>query len=440
MKLLRLSLLIVLALSAGCGGGREGVGVTPSPAPVGQEPDKKTPVPEPPQAAPLAPSLSVEDPALVHNERGLRHLEDGRLDEGIEELLLALGHRPDDATLKKNLSGAHLLAGVAALENEAPEQALEHLRESLALDPLSASAVYHTGIALQDLDRWQDAVDAFEKAVELDSTIVAALDALAACKEIDGKIERAVELLTRAQELEPTDDRAHRLDRLQRDLSVGTDFAQEGGARFELRFDAEREDPAIVADLKNALGDAITSVGTELGAPPGRRLQVVLYDGDEFAHVTGSHRWVGGLYDGRIHLQSKEILRGGKTLQGLVRHEVAHALLHERCPSAPAWVQEGVAQLLEGRDLREARRVVDKASDGLLALLSGGSFTSIEDPLQAQRAYALSLLLMNEIAERASLRHFVSVLHEERDPGRAVERVLGMDLERLVTEVLREAR
>ncbi len=65
----------------------------------------------------------------------------------------------------------HML-GVLQAQNGQPEQGFETLCQALSVNPNSASAWANSGNALNQLERWQDALRYFEKAIDLDDKFI----------------------------------------------------------------------------------------------------------------------------------------------------------------------------------------------------------------------------------------------------------------------------
>lgn len=81
--------------------------------------------------------------------------------------------------------------------------------------------------------------------------------------------------------------------------------------------------------------------------------------------------WVAGINDGTIRVPVRRLEEPGTNLDRLIRHELAHSFLSSRTQgNCPTWLQEGVAQWLEGGDPeREDRSVAEELRSGdLLAL------------------------------------------------------------------------
>jgi tetratricopeptide (TPR) repeat protein len=123
-------------------------------------------------------------------------LENGEHQKAIELLKQALELRPESAAMRRNLARAYVLSGqpelaieelrrlqsdsaepspavsyllgLAALRQLRYDDAVEHLRKAVELDPNEATLRFQLGIALSSLGRSEEAREQFEKAAELD--------------------------------------------------------------------------------------------------------------------------------------------------------------------------------------------------------------------------------------------------------------------------------
>ena len=118
-------------------------------------------------------------------------------------------------------------------------------------------------------------------------------------------------------------------------------------------------------------------------------MTIVLYEGVQFHDVTRVHGWVTGLYDGKIRLPLGSGLPSGAALEQLVVHEYAHAAIHELSRGrTPRWLQEGLAQYLEGVRVDPLLRGPGGLTLGGLEALIGDP-----DPARARVGYDIALKL-----------------------------------------------
>lgn len=382
------------------------------------------------------PGGSERDPAIAHNERGVRLLEKESYREAIKEFREALKYRPVDPTIRANLASAHLVYGIRKLADKSYESAQEQFEESLNYDPRSASGHYHLAVTLHYRKKIREAARSFEKAIEYRPDFGEAFEGLAQCRYGLGQIAPAIQAMEEAIRLLPSKEPLReRLDKFKREQSVEQKFIGQQSARFEIRFDGDREDPSFVREVLHQLEEAYTKVGADFGYYSETRIPVILYSDREFSHVTGSQSWMGGVYDGKIRLPTKNFANNLPGLRKVVIHEYTHVVINQICPRTPAWIHEGLAQFQEGKSIDLARKELrDAAAAGAeisLTELPSATFTGLRDPLKARRAYALSLVATKELLDLVGytgVRRLLLLLKENDDLAEAFERVVGRTL------------
>ena len=133
---------------------------------------------------------------------------DGMIDLSLAEALVALSER---ATSLPSLVQpmALVVLGSALGERERFEEALNVFQRSIEVDPDNALAHAGRGVVCEALGRTQDALEAFERAVELDpEDAVAQLHRGTMLNALD-RDEEALEAFERAVELDPESALAH---------------------------------------------------------------------------------------------------------------------------------------------------------------------------------------------------------------------------------------
>lgn len=142
-------------------------------------------------------------------------------------------------------------------------------------------------------------------------------------------------------------------------------FKPRSGEHFTIRFDGQ-ENPDNATQIRSILEYAHEEMSQKFGHVPAHPIPVVLHTGQKFSGHAGNPSWADTLYDsmsGTIHVPLEGALDDLALLSRVVRHEFAHALLHEKVGThtnhLPAWLAEGLAiQLAEDPwpDLDDAKQ------------------------------------------------------------------------------------
>jgi len=222
--------------------------------------------------------------------------------------------------------------------------------------------------------------------------------------------KHAILHMTRAAELAP--DRADIQRRLAQMKALAK--SEEGmwtdeSEHFVLTYDGSRGELLWGSrEITMPLERAYQEFGELFGFFPvedGRaKIRVILYKKDGFHDATGIGHWAGGLFDGAVRVPVENLGREKETLVRVLRHESAHAFVHELGGrDVPGWLNEGLAQRLECDSMQLAAATLDAARRKLhgakligLKDLSG----SLGDQKDAERiafAYAQSLAFVGWI-------------------------------------------
>ena len=293
-----------------------------------------------------------------------------------------------------------------------PASAVPEPEGSAAAD-LRAEVLDWNQQALDALDRGEilRALELLQRCVEAspDDPVLARNWALARLRQAGLMIDSAdleervaaLELVENVLDALEGDERetvAARIERWRARADHEGSFFSSGNRRFELSYDGEQQGlRASETDLLDRLDKAYQEFGERLGAFPleGKRLRVVLYSPEAFTRLTGLGHWAGGAFDGTIRVP---IRTGGidSRLDSVLRHELTHAFVARLGGgSTPAWLNEGLAQFLEERQVSSLRLKAAKLScrgapwPSLTSL--GTNFSTLGDESAIRRAYAISL-------------------------------------------------
>jgi len=135
------------------------------------------------------------------------------------------------------------------------------------------------------------------------------------------------------------------------------------------------------------------------GADLGRMPAALLYQGKRYFALTDSPEWVGAIYDGRIHVPVPPDAAESEGYRALLSHELAHAFITELSRGrAPGWLQEGIAEYLEGRRISVADAALSLAVLPLESTADlSAAFSQRNDWERARAAYRLALFCVQEL-------------------------------------------
>ncbi len=276
---------------------------------------------------------------------------------------------------------ARLGLGVAYYQLRDDNAAERELRKSTKLNPRNAEPYQWLGELYYRKDDLETAVLNWEKAVELNPG-AAALRA--------------------------------RLERIKKEHRTEKDFNRDVTSHFLIKYEGREKIEAGKIVLR-ILEDAYGVEGRALSYYPDREIQVILYSDRQFQEVTDAPGWSGGLYDGKIRVPIGGIEQETPGLRRILFHEYTHAVVRSITPRCPTWLNEGLAQYFEGREVDSQRRDLLRriAQAGKLPPLSNleGSFMGLDNN-QAAFAYLFSLSSVRYMIDSFGMYRVKSVLDE----------------------------
>lgn len=347
-----------------------------------------------------------ERAAVARHVAAQFELSRGNLEQALVEERRALTYAPDQPGLLLNVAYLHL-------RRSEYKRALEYLDRARRLTPDSPDVAKLAGWAYYGMNKLDQAVAEWKRALSLhaDSEVLAALD------------------------------------KAERDKEAEDTFAENESSHFTLRYHGAAA-PTLARDVLRALEYHFSSIQSELNFSPPAPIGVVLYTQEAFADITRAPGWVGALNDGRIRVPVQGLSSVPPELSRILKHELTHSFVqqktHGRCP---VWLQEGLAQWMEGRRSGENAAVLLQIYDEKRAAPLGtleGSWMSLP-PDAAAYAYAWALASVESIVQSGGMSDIERILDRLTTTGsteealREVLHVSYEDLAQSAAEYLRRS-
>jgi tetratricopeptide (TPR) repeat protein len=205
-----------------------------------------------------------------------------------------------------------------------------------------------------------------------------------------------------------------RLEGIRKEQGAEKDFNRDVTSHFLIKYEGNDKIEAGRIILR-ILEDAYGVVGRGLAYYPSQEIQVILYSNQQFQEVTDAPGWSGGLFDGKIRIPIGGIDQETPGLRRILYHEYTHAVVRTITPRCPTWLNEGLAQYFEGREVsaQQAALLTRLAQLGKLPQLAQleGSFLGLNSA-QAGYAYLFSLSATRYMADTYGMYRVKSVLEE----------------------------
>lgn len=394
----------------------------------------------------FATQTALAQTAMELNDLGVVAFEAKRYDEALDQFGKALELEPENPAVRKNLCAVHQAMANDLLEQGKIPEALERVGLGLAVDPDNASALAQSGAYHLKQGNLAEAMTALERAVALDAANVEARFLFGETLYQQNKLAEAKVQWDEVMKLDPAwPGLQAKLDKLARESIVEQDFTEYTAGHFQLNYVKALSEPTREAVFK-ILEAAYESVGAKLGGTfPGTAVQVILYDGEQFAEATQTSAHVGALFDGKIRAPITG--KNGRFVQPQVlatrlTHEYVHAIIAQiGGGKVPWWLNEGLAEVLSREMDITRQRMLRRAYIGERTSSLADLETSQLDQLEPEAlslAYAQAHATAQELWRAGGTEKMTKALKAMNDGATAEEAIreaFGMDYATLQEKV-----
>jgi tetratricopeptide (TPR) repeat protein len=246
--------------------------------------------------------------AMGHHAAALFEIAHGDMEHALADERTALIYTPEEPVLLMNVAYVHL-------RRSEYKQSLDYLERARRVAPDNAEVAKLEGWAYYGLNKLDQAVAEWKRALAL---------------RPDGEVRAA-------------------LDKAQRDKKEEENYKENESSHFTLRYSGAAA-PALARDVLRTLEMHFSAIESELNYSPPDSIGVILYTQEAFADITKAPGWVGALNDGRIRVPVQGLNGVDQELSRVLKHELTHSFVQQKTHGhAPTWVQEGLAQWMEGQ-------------------------------------------------------------------------------------------
>jgi tetratricopeptide (TPR) repeat protein len=320
--------------------------------------------------------------ALALHSAAQFELSRGDTDHALTDELSALTYAPEDPVILMNVAYLHL-------RRSEYKVSLDYLERARAVAPDNPDIAKLAGWAYYGMNKLEQAVAEWKRALAL---------------RPDAEVQRA-------------------LAKAQRDTQEEANYRENESSHFALRYSGAAE-PALAREIMRALEGHFSAIESELNFTPPDPIGVILYTEQAFADITRAPGWVGALNDGRIRVPVQGLTSLTPELSRVLKHELTHSFIQQKTHGrAPTWVQEGLAQWMEGKRSGENASVLLQVDEQKQTIRLGqleGSWMNLQTDVAAY-AYAWALANVEYIVQANGMGD--------------VERILNLIAEGSSTEV-----
>ena len=313
--------------------------------------------------------------------------------------------RSGSAPAIEKLAAAHHVAAQFLLGKGDTGAAIDQYRQALIFAPDNVGVLLNLAVLYLRQSQFTTALDPLEHArrVVPDSAPAAADVAKLMGWAYYGanRMNQAIEEWKRAQQLRADPEVRRALEKAERDKAEEDSYREGETAHFALKYSGGAT-PNLARGILRKLEDDFNNLEAQLDYTPPEPIGVILYTEQSFTDITRAPTWVGALNDGRIRVPVQGLSDVTPDLARVLKHELTHSFVGQKSHGrAPTWLQEGIAQWMEGRrSSSTAGALLDVPGEQGAQLLGSleGSWMGLSGN-SAALAYAWSLALVESIID-----------------------------------------
>jgi tetratricopeptide (TPR) repeat protein len=295
-----------------------------------------------------------EKAAVAHHAAAQFELSRGDMEHALTDERTALTYAPENPIILLNVAYLHL-------RRSEYKQALDYLERAQRVAPENPDVPKLAGWAYYGLNKLDQAIREWQRGLAL---------------RPDAEVQAA-------------------LEKAQRDMQEEENYRENESSHFTLRYSGEAE-PGLAREVIRTLEMHFSAIESELNYTPPEPIGVILYTRQAFADITRAPGWAGALNDGRIRVPVQGLTQLTPELSRVLKHELTHSFVRQKThAAAPTWLQEGLAQWMEGKRSGGNAAVLLQVYDAKQAMSLGdleGSWLRL--PSEAA-AYAYAWALAN---------------------------------------------
>jgi tetratricopeptide (TPR) repeat protein len=329
--------------------------------------------------------------AMAHHVAAEYELSRGDTEHALDDERTALNFAPEQPGMLMSMAYLHL-------RRSEYKQSLEYLERARRVEPENPDVAKLEGWAYYGMNKLDQAVDEWKKAM-----------ALRPEAEVKAALQKAL-----------------------RDKQEEENYKENESSHFTLKYSGDSE-PGLAHDVLRTLEDHFSAIESELNFTPPDAIGVVLYTRQSFSDITRAPGWVGALNDGRIRVPVQGLTSMTPELSRVLKHELTHSFVGQKTSGrAPTWIQEGLAQWMEGKRSDESAafllQVYDEHQAATLSQLEGSWMRM--DSNTANYAYAWALANIEYIVRAGGMGDVERILDHIASgeaPSAAVHEVVHSD-------------
>jgi tetratricopeptide (TPR) repeat protein len=395
----------------------------------------------PPRELPEAKAKDIQDlptfapPQVLSRDAALtdKIIHDGKVDE--DQLLALEQNRNPQAA-----AAGYLIAGRYEFERGNFPKARSYLDTALRFDDQDPTLLNYYAALLVRTGNAKEALSYAERAVQLAPDSADTLTVLGYAQFAADRDDDAIRTWKKSLSLRPDAAVQNLLAKAERDAQAQANYTERETGHFTLLYEGEASSDELRAQILETLQSEYDELEREFGVSPKNSIAVILYTKQSFFDVTQAPSWIGAVNDGKLRIPLQGLTSVTPELARVLKHELAHSFINQltvgRCPQ---WLNEGLAQLVEPKQLSNGSRLAKlfRGQHEIPLNALEGNFMSFS-PLEAALAYDESLAAvqyLNETYGMSDLQHILERLGEGSSIEAALRNIIHSDYGQLESEI-----
>src|SRR5216683_387796 len=394
---------------------------------------------------PIAPPTAMAAP--LNDAAASAAVRDGSIDNDLLSKLESEASANPTRTAVARVVAAESAAAQFEISIGNFERAVDHFNVGLRFDSENIGLLLESAYLHLRRSEYSAALDLLDRArrIDPDSAEVAKLSGWAYYG-----LNRAADAVTqwkRAMEIKPEEETQHALEKAQRDAQEEAEYHEGETTHFRLKYNGGAA-PDLARDVLKTLESEFEEISATLNYSPPEPIGVILYTNQTFMDITRAPSWSGALNDGRIRVPVEGLTTMTDELARVLKHELTHSFVGQKTGGrCPVWLQEGIAQYMEGKRSRSIAGALAAAYERHMefSLLSYETSWLTLPKDAASVAYAWSLAVVETIVTVNGIDDLERILEHlaaGSSPEDAIRAVLHEDYSELMlstAQFLRQA-
>jgi tetratricopeptide (TPR) repeat protein len=376
---------------------------------------------------PIAPPNALTRPPSDDVSRAA--VRDGSIDSSLLGRLESEANANPTPTAIAHVVAAETAAAQFGISVGDFEQAANRYAAGLRYAPDNVPLLLEAAYLRLRRSQYSTALDLLDRArrIEPDSPDVAKLSGWAYYGL--NRPDDAVSEWKRALAAGPDAEVQNALEKAQRDAQEESTYKEGETLHFRLRYNGSAA-PELARDVLRTLESEFDEISSTLNYVPPEAIGVILYTNETFMDITRAPAWVGALNDGRIRVPVEGLTSMTSELARVLKHELTHSFVAQKTGQrCPVWLQEGIAQYMEGKRSRSFAGALSSAYEKHMEFSLASYETSwMNLPTEtAYTAYAWSLATVEAIVNvegMISIERILDRIAAQSAPEDAIHAVL----------------